>query len=266
MKSVFHPLINMLAERKTAIITGTSRDLGEYVALGLAQAGWDILGLYRNPQHDLDQAAIVKKVQAYKAKMVTIRADIIDKDTPNLIVAKLNEAFKGKAQALILNASGGYGKSLEEARKINVISQVRLIDKLLDNLIVSSVVVYNTSDPSHRFNMLSRTAGGSGEYNPVAQTKNEIEIILRARIPEFMERGIRLAVVVGNALDGSFVSRVLKRKDSQLVHEWQDFAEEGYFPTIMDMAVADLKIIRGNYPSGHTEYVGIKPEYQLFGQ
>lgn len=254
-----------MSESETVVVTGSSRDVGKFATLALGQAGYNILGLYKNPQHERDQAAIVKEVKGYKVNMEAVNADLLDPETPGLIIASLKENFGGKAHALLLNASGGYGKSLEEAREINVFSQLRLVDALLDYLADGSAIVFNTSDPSHRFHTLDEArVGGSGEYNKVAKTKNEMEAILRKRIPEFALRGIRVAIVDGNGLDGSFVSRVLKKKEGGLVEEWQVLSEDGNFPTMMEMAVADLKVIRGNYLSGHTEYVGIAPEYHLY--
>lgn len=255
-----------MPERPVAIITGTSRDVGEYISYGLAQAGWDILGLYRNPQHDEDQAGIVGRIRAdFKTRMVTLRADLIEDDTPNLIAAKLDEAFGGRAHALILNAAGGFNNPLEEAREINVYRQLRLMDSLIGNLAPNSIIVNNTSFPAHKFHMLGdQDIELMGNYQSVAQTKNEAELILRDRIPELSKRGIRLAVVVGNGLDGTFVTRILKRSNPEFVSQMLTFTEGGFFPTILDMAAAVVRVVRGNYPSGYTEYVGIKPEYQLY--
>lgn len=251
-------------EKKVAVVTGTSRDVGEFTAYDLGQAGWDILGIYRNPQHGEDQAGVVRRVQGYKVRMSVLRADLLDGQTPDLIAALVNENFNGRINALVLNAAGGYKASVEEARQINVTRQLRLVDKLLQNLTSGSVIVYNNSYPAHRFGILQQAEVELlGDYLPVAKTKYEAESILRSRIPEFTARGIRLALVVGNGLDGTFVTRVLKRKNQAFVSQMLGFSEEGYFPTVMDMAAAVGRVVRGNYHSGHTEYVGIKPEYHL---
>lgn len=250
---------------KVAVVTGTTRDVGEFLTYGLAQAGWDILGLYRNPKHTEQQEAMIKKIiKEYKVKMSAEASDLTNPDTPNLVIDKLDKVFGGKVNALVLNASGGYKQTLEDAREINIVSQVRLVDQLLDRLVPGSVIVYNTSDPSHRFKQLVESEGANGDYYPVAKTKNEMENLLRLRVPEFLERQIRLAVVVGNALDGTFVSRALNHREKAFIDQWRSYTEEGYFPTAIDMATACLKVIRGNHPSGHTEYVGLKPEQQLY--
>ncbi len=250
-----------MAERPIAVITGTSRDVGRYVSIGLAQAGYDILGVYRNPQHDQDQADVIKEVKGHKARMVAVRADLLDEATPDLVLAKL-EDFGGKVSAFIDNAAGGYGLTKEEAREINVAAPQRLMDKLRNNLTPDAAVVFNTSIPAHLFHTLQADDMAlMGDYDFVARSKNERERMLRS---EFVGDGQRLAVVVGNGLDGSFVTRLLKGKNKSFVSRMLSLSDTDYFPTVMDMATAVVKVVRGNYPTGHTEYVGIAPQHQLY--
>lgn len=251
--------------RKVAVVTGTSRDVGRHIALGLAKANWDILGLYRNPQHDRDQAGIIEVVSSFGVRMRAIRADLLEPATPNLVKNELREYFNGKAHALILNTAGGYKQSMEVAREINVVAQQRTVNTLIDDLVPGTVVVFNTSYPSHVYHKTTPEGREQlGDYNPVAQTKNEFEAILRSRIPELEVRGIRLAIVVGNGLEDTFVGRVLQRKNRDLVGQWLGLTEEGHFPTAEDMAKAVVEVVTGNYLSGYTAYVGIKRECQLY--
>lgn len=248
----------MAAEGKVAVVTGTSRDVGEYVCYGFAQAGWDILGLYRNPQHNEDQASIIKRVKDYKVKMRAIRADLLDPNTPDLLLQELQENFGGRINALVLSASVGLGISVEEARKVNVEANLRLVDKLSGNLVEGGIVVYATSEPAHEYHLLENPEEQLGDYYSVARTKNEAEQILRAR------RDLRTGFVIGNGLEGTFVTRVLKRRAKDIVGQWQEKAESGQFPLAMEMASAIVNVARGNCPSGHTEYVGVDLQYQLY--
>ncbi len=256
----------MATERPVAIVTGTSRDVGKYIAIGLAQAGYDILGVYRNPQHEVDQEAVIQEVRSVrgvgKARMVAVRADLLDEATPDLIADRLNEDFGGKAKVFIDNASGGYKQTIDEASAINLDAPQRLMDRLRDNLTPDALIVYNTSVPAHLFHTLQDGKRELlGDYLPVAQTKNQREQILRSK---FTGDGQKLAVVVGNGLDGSFVTGVLKLKNKSFVQQMLDVSEEGYFPTVMDMAATVVRVVRGNFPTGHTEYVGIAPQHQLY--
>lgn len=249
-------------ERKIAVITGTTRDVGMHTAMYLGQVGYDIIGLYRNPQHEKDQEAIKNIIQGYRVRMDVIRADLTDLGTPGLVA----EMLAGRKPVVVVcNAAGGFGKDLEEAREINVKAQQRLVDGLLDNLSDRGVLVYLNSEAGHRYHRLSDSEKELlGAYEVVAKSKNEAEYTFRSRIPEFLEMGIRYGVVAANALEGTFVSRILRKSHKPLVSAWQDITPEGYFPTATDMAVAVGKVVRGDFPSGHTEYVGIRPEYQVY--
>ncbi len=252
------------SERKLAVVTGTSRDVGEFVAYGFAQASWDVLGLYRNPQHDSDQAEIIKKVRGYKVRMSAVREDLLDPSAPDLLLDSVKEIFGSRVDALVLSAATGFGRQIEEAREFNVGANMRLVDKFVESMTPGGVIVYVTSDPSHRYQSYANPEVELGPYNSVAQSKFEAETVLRSRQPEFGERGLRLAVVVGNALEGTFVTRVLKGPRYRAVTEnWHEISG-GEFPTNMDMASAIVRAARGKYPTGHTEYVGVIPRYQLY--
>lgn len=255
-----------MTERPVAVVTGTSRDLGKYTAIALGQSGHDILGLYRNPDHDDDQKAVIQEVKSNKGpRMVAIRADLLNEGTPGLMVAELREKFGRRANALIVSTAGGYGGSLEVAREINVFAQSRLMDAFVGNITEGGVVVYNTSYPAHRFGIMTDSQKQLlGDYASVAQSHWEGEQLFRSRIPELAERDIRLAIVVGNGLEGTFVTRALKRSNREFTEQMRLLSEEGFLPTAMEMAVADVKMVRGNFPTGHTEYVGIAPEHQLY--
>lgn len=253
------------AERKVAVVTGTSRDVGEYIALGLGQAGYDILGIYRNPQHDQDQADIIKRVESNKVRMTVLRADLTESSTPGLLLAHGRGAFgERKYSALILSAATGFGRPIKEARVMNVDRQMQTVETFLPHLAEGAVIAYLTSNPAHRWHTLENPQKQLGPYNSVAQTKNETGQILRSRTAEFAKRGIRFAEVVGNVLEGTFISRVLKGRYKGLLSQMEVESEKGIFPTAMDMASAVVRVVRGNYPSGYTEYVGIKPEYQFY--
>lgn len=255
-----------MAERPVVVVTGTSRDLGKYTAIGLGQAGHDILGLYRNPDHDDDQRAVIQEVKSNKGpRMVAIRADLLNEGTPGLMVAELREKFGRRTNALIVSTAGGYGGSLEAAREINVLAQGRLMDAFIDNITEGGVVVYNTSYPAHRFGIMTDSQKQLlGDYGPVAQSHWEGEQLFRSRIPELTERNIRLSIVVGNGLEGTFVTRALRRSNREFTEQMRLLSGEGFLPTVMEMAVADVKMVRGNFPTGHTEYVGIAPQHQLY--
>lgn len=270
-------------DRKVVVGTGTSRDVGKFFTYGFAQAGWDVIGGFKNPDHLDQHLAFQKEIQGgYKIKYDFVQGDVTDPSTADAYVNKVIGLSRG-VDALILNAAGGYKRRINEktpeeiagqfaeSERINVDAQLTLLGKLRSHLNPGAVVIYATSDPAHRAHIL--TAGGKepldvfGDYATVADKKNRAEQILRGMIPELADEDVRLGFVVGNGLDGSFVTRALKRSNPQVTAEWMSLAEDGVFPTVMDMSTSIVRVARANrLPSGHTEYVGIAPQNQLYPQ
>lgn len=84
---------------KVAVVTGATRGIGQGIALGLAQAGADIVCVGRSD--DTDTRA---QVNVLGRRYLNIRADMADKESPEIIVRKAVEAF-GKMDILV-NAAG----------------------------------------------------------------------------------------------------------------------------------------------------------------
>ncbi len=73
---------------KTAIVTGSSTGLGQAMALGLAQAGADIVGVYNStpPTNAGD-------IESLDRRFLGIKADLSDIDSVDLIMNQAVEAF-----------------------------------------------------------------------------------------------------------------------------------------------------------------------------
>lgn len=84
---------------KVAIVTGSTRGIGQGIALGLASAGADIVGVGRSDHSDTK-----KKVEEMGRRYVTIQASVADPGADDMIIAKAVEAF-GKIDILV-NAAG----------------------------------------------------------------------------------------------------------------------------------------------------------------
>lgn len=266
-----------IPEAPVSIVTGSSRDLGEDIVMTLVKTRYtrNVLGIHKNPDHDRDQGQIARRVDGYDARMLRRRIDLSGPRAPDLIAATVVKDFGGQINALIVNAAGGYtrpnkdklpiGVAIERARAFNVHAQVRLIDRLKGYIVDGGIIVFTNSDGGHRIGRMNDAEKEElGAYLPVAWSKYEMEHTLRNRSPEFSERGIRVGIVVGNALEGTFVSRLLKISNKIMVEKWKAMTEDGVFPSTADMAGAVGRVVRGNFPSGHTEYVGLKPEFQLY--
>ncbi|ODP30433.1 2-deoxy-D-gluconate 3-dehydrogenase [Paenibacillus nuruki] len=83
---------------KVALVTGSSGGLGQGMALGLAQAGADIISVSYSSSKDT-----VEKVQALGREALEIEADLSKHDTLEDVVHQAL-AFKGKIDILVNNA------------------------------------------------------------------------------------------------------------------------------------------------------------------
>jgi gluconate 5-dehydrogenase len=88
---------------KVAVVTGGSRGFGKAMALGLADAGADVVVASRT-QADLDKVA--EEIKAKGRKALAIAADTTDKDSIKNLAAKTIEEF-GKIDILVNNAGQG---------------------------------------------------------------------------------------------------------------------------------------------------------------
>ena len=81
-----------------AVVTGGNRGLGAGIALGLAQAGADIVSIHRNPE----QSKVALEIQALGRKYNAVHADLGEMDRLELVIQKVLEL--GVVDILVNNA------------------------------------------------------------------------------------------------------------------------------------------------------------------
>lgn len=92
------------AQRKRAIVTGSSSGIGRAVALRLAQGGYDLVLHGLNPDGQLQQVA--EQAQAFSAKTASLIGDVRD---PELLLRLVDLAANefGGVDAVVSNAGSG---------------------------------------------------------------------------------------------------------------------------------------------------------------
>jgi NAD(P)-dependent dehydrogenase (short-subunit alcohol dehydrogenase family) len=181
--------------------------------------------------------------------------DLTDRAELDRIVAEFR-AWSGRLDLLVLNASGGMEKDLVAANPdypmlINRDTQLAILDRTLPLMPSGGTVVFVTSHWAHRYGAVRQLP----EYEPVARTKHAGEQAIRARQPEFEERGVRLIVVTGDMVEGTITVKLLARVGESFVADRRE--QVGEYPTTRDMADAIVAAaLDASLPSGHTVVVG----------
>lgn len=85
---------------KSAVITGGSRGIGKAIALGLAEAGADVLLTYR--EKHLEAAEVVHQIEAMGRRALAVQMDVISRASVEQ-AARQAQAF-GPVQILVNNA------------------------------------------------------------------------------------------------------------------------------------------------------------------
>lgn len=235
---------------KKILITGSSRGVGADAARIAAEHGADVVINYRSKARRAEQVA--EKVRAAGREAVIVEADITSEEFIDAMYSSIKDAF-GKLDVLILNASGGLEKDVDEgyAMRLNRDAQVSLAKKALPLMEAGSVIVFVTSHLAHYHGEKEVMP----EYEPVAASKKAGEVDLRALLPEFEEAGVRFVVVSGDLIDGTITPKLLDRMRPGTISDRRDQA--GWLPTTEDFATSIvLAAGRDDLESGATVYVG----------
>lgn len=239
-----------MMKEKVVLVTGSSRGVGARVATLLAGLGARLV------IHCRQRAPLAEKVaegiSGLGAQALVVRADLtVPQDTRRLF-GDIARRF-GRLDVLVLNASGGLeiDKPADYAMRLNVDAQLRAVDAALPMMPEGGRIVFVTSHHAH-FHGQRRTVG---EYEAVAAAKRAGETALRARIPEFDARGIRLVVVSGDVIERTVTAVLLERARPELFARRR--ARLGSLLSVEEFASAVARASHDpDAASGDTVYVG----------
>jgi NAD(P)-dependent dehydrogenase (short-subunit alcohol dehydrogenase family) len=235
---------------KTALVTGASRGIGAAVALLLARQGADVAINFRSKGSRAED--IATQVSGLGQRALLAQADLTDATSVETMVRAVAHTF-GRLDILVLNASGGLekGKPASYALELNLTAQVRMLEAALPLMPSGGCVVFVTSHLAHFYGRKPVYAA----YEGIAASKKAGEDALRARIPEFEMRGVRLAIVSGDMIDGTITPKLLERTQRGLIESRR--GQAGALPTVEEFAAAivDAAADAGR-PNGHVSFVG----------
>jgi NAD(P)-dependent dehydrogenase (short-subunit alcohol dehydrogenase family) len=231
------------------LVTGSSRGIGADTASMLAAAGAKVAINYRNKE--ARALKVVAAIEADGGEAIALGGDLTDPEAVAGIFAIVDKDWGG-LDLLVLNASGGMEGGMDEdyAMKLNRDAQVNVLDGALPLMASGSRVVFVTSHQAH----FVATAETMPSYLPVALSKRAGEDALRARIPEFDEKGIGFVVVSGDMIEGTITATLLERANPGAIESRRE--EAGRLYSVNEFAAEVAQAAVDPIPENHTRYVG----------
>jgi 3-oxoacyl-[acyl-carrier protein] reductase len=209
------------------LVTGASRGIGAAVAIGA-------------------------QVDALGRRALLAQADLTDASSVSVMVQTIKARFDHLA-ILVLNASGGLEKDkpASYAMELNLTAQVRVLEAVLPLMPRGGCIVFVTSHLAHFYGSKPVYAA----YEGIAASKKAGEDALRARLDTFDARGLRLAIVSGDMIDGTITPKLLERTQRGLIDSRR--SQAGALPTVEEFAAAIVDAAADSTrPNGHVCFVG----------
>lgn len=254
---------------KVAVVTGTSRGIGNATALSLARAGASVVGNFVSESSAKKQDKLAAEIQGFGGNFVSVQADITTHEGRSaLFTAALEAPFaNGGVDVLVLNAAGGFenDKPYGYADLVNHQSQLALVDDYQSLMNRGSEVVFLTSHWAHGYGQVRMLPF----YREVARTKHNAEQDLLARVGRMAAYGARLsrisAPLVKETGAHSIFEHLSAKKLQALERKMGGFPDKG---EVGDEVVAftldphesgDIYFVRGyNVPPIPEGHVGAK--------
>jgi NAD(P)-dependent dehydrogenase (short-subunit alcohol dehydrogenase family) len=191
---------------KTALVTGASRGIGRATALGLADAGANVLVHYRSAAAEAD--AVVAHIRNAGGRAHALKADLAAADGPAVLARNAREFLDGRLDILVLNAGISKAASIEKQTmedfdnlfSTNVRSPFFLVQELLPLLGEGSNIILVSS-------LVARAVPGSpGQpgtpFIPAyASSKGSVETLAKHLAAILGPRGIRVNTVAPGVID-----------------------------------------------------------------
>jgi len=240
---------------KTALITGSSRDIGAEIAKALGQEGVNIIG--NNKEKEKRAIGTQKEWTKLGIKFEFVQADITLEDGRKKMKETVNKSFGGKLDYLILNAPA-FSKDPTDDKSPNE----HLTDELLPLMLEGGAILFMQSVPGHYEPQLKKELINNEaikDYSPAAEKKYKDEQALRKRAEEFKKQGVLFVVACPPIVeDTTNVQLYFGRKNRKFVEESKRVSKNLGLPESMTKAEVGKKIAellkRRDLPMGYTEF------------
>lgn len=235
----------------TALVTGSSRGIGEACAIKLAQDGYNVVVNYSGSKARAEE--VVKKIEALGVKAIAIQADVSDIDSVKALIKNTLDTFE--TIDVVVNNAG--------ITRDNLTMRMKSTD--FDDVIGTNLKgVFNVVQAVSRqmlkqkqgviINMSSVVAslGNAGQANYVA-SKSGVEGLTKTFAREFATRGVRVNAVA----PGFIVSDMTDKLSDEIVETMKGQIPLGTLGNPQDIAeaVSFLASDKAKYITGQTLHV-----------
>lgn len=234
-----------------AIVTGSSRGIGEATAIKLAEDGFDVLVNYLGNQERAE--AVVAKIEALGQKAIAVKANVSDAEEVKEMIRIAIETF-GSIDVVVNNAG---------ITRDNLTMRMKAED--FDDVIATNLKgVFNVVQSVTRQMLKQRSGviinmssvvgalGNAGQANYVA-SKAGVEGLTKTFAREFASRGVRVNAVA----PGFIVSDMTDKLGADLVEGMKQQIPLGTLGEVNDIAeaVSFLASNKAKYITGQTLHV-----------
>lgn len=257
----------VLQQRKIAMITGGTRGIGAEITRELALEGYIIIAPHRDPDKQERRAnPLIKEVEQLGGEMYAPAVDLTDSEATDGFVADTIARY-GQIDLLITNHAGGAEEwaTDEYATLVNADSKVHLLRKTAE---ANKREAERTGEEPMPLTVIDIPSLWSLEYGHIeqlpdyeriARTKAQGMADLRAAANDLNSENntIKLLMLCGHGIGDTLIMRRYKKMYPELMEQIEATASGGQFPVMTDMAKGATRLVTGDYPDGHIEYVGI---------
>lgn len=179
---------------KVALVTGSSRGIGQATAIGLAEAGADVVLNYVTSRSSATYVA--ERIAALGRRVWIVKADISEEDDINSMMEFITDEI-GQLDILVSNAaSGGFRPLLESSADQ---FQATMNTNVLALIMLVKAAVPLLEKSRHRGKVVAISSHGSHmalpSYGLIGGSKAALESIARHLTLEVGDRGINVNVV-----------------------------------------------------------------------
>lgn len=190
----------MAGSTQTALVTGTSRGIGQHIARALAAAGYNLV-LASRSQAEVE--ALAAELKANGSAAVAVRTDLTDPSSLEQLVRAAEQEF-GRVDVLVNNAGGDPQREFDEMSwtenenifRLNVLAPMNLTHLLLPGMLARG--------KGHIVNISSIAGRVAFPYTEAyAAAKDGLIGFTRVLRNDYRSRGVSASVIVLGAIRDS---------------------------------------------------------------